>query len=867
EESGLVKSGGGANKADTLTALDMETGKTLWTGKHAPSGYSSPEDLFVINGVVWSGATSGGGLSGEVTGRDIHTGEVKGQFKPDVDTYWFHHRCHRGKATDRFLMTSRTGIEFISPTDQNWNINHWVRGGCMYGIMPANGLVYAPPHDCACYPETKQFGFSVLAAASASRAVPRDIPDAGRLERGPAYGAALGAASGEAEWSTFRGDERRSGWTPAAVPAALTETWSADLGGTLSTAVVAAGRLFISSIDDHTVFSLDGGTGEVLWQRTVGGVVDSPPTVYRGLALFGAADGYVYCLRAADGEMVWRFRAAPIDRRQMAFQRIESLWPVHGSVLVEDGVLYCVAGRSMFLDGGLRFLKLDPATGRKLAEVVLDERDPESEGDLHAHVKWLNMPVALPDVLSSDDQYVYMRSQRFDRDGKRHRLGPRSKDRFQVASDQHGEGLHLFSPSGFLDGSWFHRSYWVHAVTFAGGWNGYFLGGKYAPAGRILTMDNANVYGFGRKPKYYKWTTQIEHQLFAAPKDPPSPDRKGGSAKGTAVWIENSASLDPSGKPLTVTAWVKAGKKADGVVISRGGPIHGYALVVNKGRPEFHLRADKALTKVVAKGKISGQWVHLAGAVTAAKEVRFYVDGKLAATGRTKSLIPKNPAQATQIGIDDQGAVGDYRSPFGFTGVIDDVRVYHRALTPEELKQHVVSPAAVPKQQPELVLCMSFDNGKAPDESGNKNAGRVEGPKPVKGKVGQAFQFRGKPGGGGYYVKHQWTRDMPVHVRAMALTGSRDKVLFVAGPPDLVDEEDASRRFAEPETQAQLLEQEQAMLGKRGATLIAVSATDGRTLAELQLDSSPVWDGLISANGKLFLATEDGKVLCLGTQE
>ena len=29
--------------------------------------------------------------------------------------------------------------------------------------MPCNGLTYAPPHNCACYPEAKLFGFNALA--------------------------------------------------------------------------------------------------------------------------------------------------------------------------------------------------------------------------------------------------------------------------------------------------------------------------------------------------------------------------------------------------------------------------------------------------------------------------------------------------------------------------------------------------------------------------------------------------------------------------------------------------------------------------------------------------------------------------------
>ena len=53
------------------------------------------------------------------------------------------------------LLPSRTGIEFVDMESEHWDINHWVRGGCIYGIMPCNGLVYAPPHDCACYTEAK----------------------------------------------------------------------------------------------------------------------------------------------------------------------------------------------------------------------------------------------------------------------------------------------------------------------------------------------------------------------------------------------------------------------------------------------------------------------------------------------------------------------------------------------------------------------------------------------------------------------------------------------------------------------------------------------------------------------------------------
>ena len=79
--------------------------------------------------------------------------------------------------------------------------------------MPANGLTYAPPHNCACYPEAKLFGFNALASASPSRALGKVI-ETNRLERGPAFGQATDAAgNGESDWPTYRHDNLRSGFS------------------------------------------------------------------------------------------------------------------------------------------------------------------------------------------------------------------------------------------------------------------------------------------------------------------------------------------------------------------------------------------------------------------------------------------------------------------------------------------------------------------------------------------------------------------------------------------------------------------------------------------------------------------------------
>jgi len=656
----------------SMTALSAKTGKTLWTAKHARSGHQSPEDILVVDGLVWSGAIAGGRDSGIFTGRDLHTGEVKNEFPPDVKIYWFHHRCHPSKATERYLLPSRTGIEFVDFRTKHWTTHHWVRGGCIYGIMPCNGLIYAPPHSCACYLEAKLYGFNALAPGSGSHQGSRSELDDNRLEHGPAYADLRNpqpATEDPADWPTYRHDPARSGFTETSVPADLKRAWDTDLGGKLSSVVIAGSKVFVASVDTQTVYALDASSGRTVWSYTAGGRVDSPPTIYQGRVLFGSADGWVYCLRASDGELVWRFRAAPEDRRLMAFEQLESVWPVHGSVLVQNDVLYCVAGRSMFLDGGMRFLRLDPKTGRKLWETVLDDRDPETDKNLQVRVRGLNMPVALPDVLSSDGRYVYMRSQRFDLQGTRQEIGPRN------VTEQEGDDVHLFSPAGFIDSSWFHRSYWMYGRNTAGGWGGWFRAGRFVPSGRLLVVDESSVYGYGRKPEYLSQSSVLEYQLFAADKE-----------------IKNE-----------------------------------------------RIR-------------------HVVGAAR-----------------RMNASSKKGDASAA-----------DWRLRKGF---------------------------------------------------------------PLADRSAVIFK---------------WLDDSPLHVRAMVLA---DKKLFIAGPPDVVDEEQAFYRPDDAAVRRRLEEQRAAIEGRKGASLWAVSASDGKKLAEYNLESPPVWDGMAAARGRLYLTTENGRLLCFGGGE
>ncbi len=865
-----------------MKSLDSKSGEELWNSDFPNSGYQSPQDLMVMKGLVWLAPLTSGKDSGVYQGRDPRTGEVKKEFAPDVETYWFHHRCYIAKGTNQFLMPSRTGIEFVNPDKEHWDINHWVRGGCLYGVMPCNGLTYAPPHNCACYPEAKLFGFNSLAPMAPTRPIPASVPEEGRLETGPAIDQPLAAAAKKTsdDWPTYRHDAKRSGTTTRPVDANVQSKWSTDLGGRITSPVIADGNVYVATIDTHTLHALDETTGKEKWTFTAGARIDSPPTIYRGRVAFGATDGWVYCL-TTDGQLAWRYRAAPLDRRTMAYEQLESLWPVHGSVLIRQDdqnrdIVYCVAGRSNFLDGGLRLIRLDLASGKKLSETIMDETNPETGNNLQEKLQVLQMPVGLPDILSCDGKHIFMKSQKFDLQGNRLEIGPNSGDFATQASKQRGEDAHIFAPMGFLDETWFHRSYWVLGQSFAGGHGGYYQAGRFAPSGRLLVNGNGYVFGYGRKPQYLRWTTTLEHQLFAADPNPPEIPKnfigaKGKTAPGASSYVSfpKTSSLDPTGKPFTIEAWVTA-TRPQGVIVARGGPAEGFALTLEGGQPTFHVRADGTLTTVKGKKRIVGGWHHVAGVLADDKRMTLYVDGKSVGQATANSLIKKDPAQSLDVGADGLTAVGNYKSPLQLTGVVDEVRLYFAAATDEQIARRYDDGSEISS---DAVLAVSFDDGSARDHSVKRNNGNVEGAKLVDGKFGKALQFsaRGnkKAGAknavksGNSLVDPKWTQDVPIYVRGMVLGG---KNLFIVGPPDTIDEEATFKQLSQgdPRVQRLLTKQDDALSGAMGAQLLAVDIETGKVSNTVELESLPSWDGLAGANGQLFLSTLDGKVMCFG---
>ncbi len=509
-----------------VTLLSPDDGSVRWT---QPPTMVSVRDVFITKDSVWIGGFKPFDTGRQHTGppwgpyfavqRDFRTGEIVKEVAPENPGH--HHRCYVSKATERYILGGRRGTEFIDLQSGEYLWNSWARGVCRYGVMPANGYLYVPPHSCGCYITAKLTGFNAMAAVRETRSGEAEatLP---QLEKGPAYGRSGEPPEAE-DWPTYRGNSRRSGVIACRVPAELQAKWRVPLSRRLTAPTVACGKVFVASVDQHTLQALDAASGETTWSFVTDARIDSPPTIHDGHALLGCRDGCVYSLHAADGTLEWRFRGARDAQRVSSYGQLESARPIHGSVLVDDNVACFTAGRSSYLDGGIDLYRLDPKTGKDLSVTNLYSPDAET-GRQPAQYNQNQMPGARSDILVADADHVYLRDLPFTK------TGVQLEERVP----------HLFTLTDFLDDSWTHRSYWVFAANSSIA-TGCSSRDRNLIYGRLLLYDDTHVYGYARKNVH--WSNQFQdapYHLYARGRDASDP-----------AWSQSV--------PIQIRAMVKAG--------------------------------------------------------------------------------------------------------------------------------------------------------------------------------------------------------------------------------------------------------------------------------------------------------------------
>jgi len=510
--AGSVMLTGGSTRAYSL-----ETGKLLWTGPDGSPHARNPPGLFGAGGLVWTAWGSVGPRSfvwqhqAETReGRDVATGEVRKTVSVErLVTAGHHIRCYPPKATHRYLLLNKRGVEFFDLEGTNHMRANWTRGACGFGMLPANGFLYTPPSQCFCYQGVLLTGLNALAA---KREVPP--PDVvvdrrkPRLQKGPAYGQAQtinqeSPITNPTDWPTYRHDTLRSGSIDTSLPVELDRVWETSLcepgfadvsqasaegptlrdhpRGGLTPPVAAFGKVYVAEPDAHVVHAVDAKTGKHQWTFTAEGRVDSPPTLFAGLCIFGGTDGFVYCLSADDGQLVWRFEAAPEQRQICAMGQVESAWPVHGSVLLRDGLVYCTAGRSSHLDGGIYVYALGARSGQIVHQTRLHTEEPDVT---KYGGRPFDMDGSRSDILVAGKEDIYLFQERFNAD-----LTLEPMPRITKLGDRRGEP-HLMTTDGFLDKTWFNRTFWTHSDR----WPGYYFTYRGPKSGQILVFDDKRTY-------------------------------------------------------------------------------------------------------------------------------------------------------------------------------------------------------------------------------------------------------------------------------------------------------------------------------------------------------------------------------------
>lgn len=125
--------------------------------------------------------------------------------------------------------------------------------------------------------------------------------------------------------------------------------------------VVAGERMFIGSSRTDSVVAYDTRSGKPLWEFRAEGPIRLAPVATNGKLYVASDDGHLYCVRAADGQLVWKHRGGPSNRRLLGNERLISLWPARGGPVVANDTIYYAAGIWPFM--GIFLHALDAETG------------------------------------------------------------------------------------------------------------------------------------------------------------------------------------------------------------------------------------------------------------------------------------------------------------------------------------------------------------------------------------------------------------------------------------------------------------------------------------------------------------------------
>lgn len=181
------------------------------------------------------------------------------------------------------------------------------------------------------------------------------------------------------DWPMYQHDAERSGFTKETLPDELKLQWVHALPSPPRPAwprsdrmtfdraaqpIVAGGLVFFGDSVDGLVRAINAKTGAEEWGFPTRGPVRFAPTYLEGRIFATSDDGFLYCLKATDGSLLWKKRGGPGDDLILGNDRLVSRWPARGGVVIRDRIVYFAAG--IWPSEGVSLYALEPATGEVL---------------------------------------------------------------------------------------------------------------------------------------------------------------------------------------------------------------------------------------------------------------------------------------------------------------------------------------------------------------------------------------------------------------------------------------------------------------------------------------------------------------------
>ena len=122
--------------------------------------------------------------------------------------------------------------------------------------------------------------------------------------------------------------------------------WKINFNGTISTASLAYGKVFVGSSDGY-LYSIDAENGEVNWKFKANGKIWSSPAVAGNAVYFATnvPEGTIYSLNLDDGSLLWYFKLKPPSGKY--FNIMSSPFISDGKLYIgaDSGYVYCFDSR------------------------------------------------------------------------------------------------------------------------------------------------------------------------------------------------------------------------------------------------------------------------------------------------------------------------------------------------------------------------------------------------------------------------------------------------------------------------------------------------------------------------------------------